>query len=357
MARFKQSKIKPPHQKITDNDLMIFIQQFTTLLCAGIAIVKIFDLLEKCQNHHAIRLLIYSLKRELSSGKTLFTAFYQHVDIFTEFTCQLIRIGEETGKIEIMFKTITEHHEKKLQLKNKIKKSLFYPIIVILFALIVTLSMFIFIIPRFAELFNEMHIPLPVITACLFYLSKLLCDYSLIIILMLVLIIFLSFKLKIQHQIKTSITDIFYSLPFIKQTIKKIIIVRFARNLSIILSAGMPIPEGLKLISQAEKESEFKKIIIQLRHKINAGSSLYLSFESIPYFPKLIVQMIKTGEESGSLDLMLNKIALFYESEIDRWISQLNHLVEPLIILILGVLIGGLVIGMYLPIFQLGNAL
>lgn len=336
-------------------NLSLFLRQLATLMSSGIPIVKSFNLLESSQEHPTLRLLIHTIKRDLLSGKSLFE-IVSHSPFFDKLTCQLIGIGEFTGKLEEMLSRIADYHEKKQALQKKIKQILLYPCIVMVVAMGVTLSMLIFIIPRFAELFQDTQANLPRITQWIFALSNFLNQhlFSFCIVIFFITLFFFSrfstfFKLLLLARIK--------QFPYIKTWMRKISLARFSRNLAISFGAGIPINDALKLSMDSSIHTEFSKIISQVGQSVNAGFQLHQAMESSNFFPAFMIQMVKIGEESGMLDFMLKKIAESMEAEIDQLITQLSQLLEPLIMIILGVLIGGLIIGMYLPIFKLGNTL
>ena len=338
-------------------DITIFLRQLATLISAGIPIIQCCDILEKSQEKIALRLLIYALKREILSGKNLFHSLQHHPHHFDPFTCELIQIGEHTGKLDVMLTTVALHQEKNLTFKKRIKRALFYPCMITITALLITISMFLFIVPRFADLFHDSQDKLPALTLWIFYFSARLKEQ--IVTFLIGITVFTLFLFHSKHAIiiKKYFWKILLSLPLIKQCIHKIALTRFARNLAITLTAGIPILDALKLTANAWSNPEFINMTATLRHKISAGLQLHHAMETLSYFPLLMIQMVKIGEESGKLEHMLNKIADFIESDIDQLLSHCNQLLEPLIMIVLGALIGGLVIGMYLPIFKLGNVL
>lgn len=345
------------NQRVNAFDITVFLRQFATLISAGIPIIQSCDILEKSQEKRALRLLIYSIKRDILSGHNLYSSLKSHPTYFDLLTCHLVQIGEHTGQLEMMLITIANYQEKNLAFKKKVKQALFYPCIITLTALMVTFSMFIFVIPRFAELFHDMQDTLPLLTVCLFYLSDKLQQY----VFLWLACTFFSIVIFIYAMRTTNaqryLQQIIAQLPLIKPCLHKITLARFARNLAITFAAGIPITDALKLAANTNNNIEFTRIIAELRSKISSGLQLHHAMLASNFFPVLMIQMVKIGEESGMFELMLDKIADFFESDIEQLIGRLNHLLEPLIMLVLGVLIGGLVIGMYLPIFKLGSAL
>ncbi len=343
-------------KKMTALDFVIFWRQFATLMMANIPIIQACDVLEKSQSKKSFQLLIQKIKHELLSGKNLFQILRHYKNDFSELTCQLIRMGEHTGKLDFILCTIADHQEKNLAFRKKIKQALFYPCLLSLFIFALTFFMFLFIIPRFAELFQQAHIQLPLLTLWIFLVATQLNQHGLMII------VFMScVGITLYHYfpvlMQSPLRKIINRLPLIASHHKKIILAHFARHLAIALSAGIPIKEALRLSAHVDSSHPFTQTIHALHQQINSGFSLHRAMTHLPAFPDIMIQMIKIGEETGMLEKMLNKTADFFESEIDAFLNQLGLLLEPLIMIILGVLIGGLVISLYLPIFKLGSTL
>lgn len=342
------------NQRIQEKDIAILLRQFATLISAGIPIVKSCDILEKSQEKLALKKMIYQIKQQISAGKSLSSALKSHQH-FNELTRHLILIGEQTGKLDDMLLMIAEHHEKQLAFKKQLQQILFYPIFIFICALIMTFGMLIFVIPHFVDLFHDMNNKLPLLTQCIFYLSNALRQ-SLVLIIFLFGLMMGVIYFKWDSLKKYSFKHL-HKLPGIKSFLQKILLTRFARNLAITLSAGIPITEALSLTSNTFHLTNFSTTILKLRSQICSGKQLYQAMELSHAFPLIMVQMIKIGEESGTLEQMLVKLADFFESETNQLVGHFSKLLEPLIMVVLGALIGGLVIGMYLPIFKLGNSL
>lgn len=343
-------------RKINANDIAVFMRQLATLIAAGIPLVASCELLEKTQEKISLRLLIYQLKKDLLSGKNFFSCLQLHTNYFDSFICQLVQIGEQSGKLDLLLNMIANQLEKKLALKQAIKRALFYPCVICIFAIAMTCMMFITVIPRFAELFRNTQVKLPLFTQSIFYLSEELEYYFSYIIFSLMVLIILFFSKHAKH-IRQRLLQSVLASPFIINITKKIILTHFARQLSICLDASIPLLDALKLVANNTKYPHFAKIIVSLRYQISSGMQINQAMNCVKYFPTLMVQMVKIGEESGRLEQMLNKIADFFETETIQFLSYCQQLLEPLIMIMLGVLIGGLVIGMYLPIFKLGTVL
>lgn len=338
--------------KITTLDLCIFFRQFATLLRAGIPLIQSCHILESNQQNPKLNVLIYTIKCHLLSGKTLFQAMEHQQMYFDALSTQLIHIGEQTGRLDTMLDNIAIHKERNYIFLQRIRQALIYPAFILVCALLLTGSMFFFIVPRFASLFADAKIKLPLLTTCIFSIAEFLTHYAIYFLLIAFLTsiyLYYSYPLYYQKHCKQFLSK--------QIVIQKIILARFARNLACTFEAGISIPDSILLIANTHKELDFTNLLYQLRNELHAGMSLHAAMGLHPYFPSYMLQMVKVGEESGHLDLMLTKTADLYEAEVDRFITQSSQLLEPLIMLMLGVLIGGLVIALYLPIFNLGSTL
>jgi type IV pilus assembly protein PilC len=344
-------------QKISLTEIAIFYRQLATLIKAGIPLAQALHILSQHQEHTLLQTLIQSLKNELEVGQTLSHGLRKHTRYFDELTCHLIYVAEETGTLDIMLTRISHYKEHLLSLKNKLQQALFYPGMIMLVAMIVSLTMIIFIVPRFAELFANFHAELPTFTLMIVHFSDLMRqDYWLLSI-----PILMSYGGYIYYKkhppLKNAIHRLLFKIPNMGALLKKFILARFARTLATVLFAGMPITDALKILVNISRNTVVRTAIMTLQLDIATGLRLHQAMQINPLFPAMMTQMIQVGEESGSLDAMLEKIAEFYESEIDYWLKNFSNILEPLIIIILGVLIGGLVIAMYLPIFKLGTVI
>jgi type IV pilus assembly protein PilC len=340
-------------KKITAIDIALFFRQLATLISASIPIVQSFEILRQSQENPSLSTLIQSLKKEVEAGKNLVIALRKFPNYFDDLTCYLIQIGEQTGTLEIMLKRIAYHKEKSITLRNQIKQALFYPSMIFSVAILVSLVMLLFIVPRFAELFQTMHGQLPLFTQCIVNLSTGLRNYYWLVLIPILLFIITAPKIWRHPEFKQRFDTIILRVSIVN----KIILTRFLRSLSITFAAGVPIAEALKILAPTTGNQKFTKIISELYQGVFKGQQLHQAMRPQSLFPLMTIQMIKVGEESGTLEHMLTKIAEIYESDIDHLIEQFKQLLEPLIMIILGALIGGLVIAMYLPIFKLGTVI
>lgn len=346
---------KKNNKKISANDITILFRQLATLITAGIPIVQSCQILAKNEEHPQLKSLIYSLKTELEAGKGFAQGLRKHSHYFDELSCHLVETGEKTGKLDIMLNRIAHYKEKNNALKNKIKQALLYPGLIFCIAILVSITMLTYVVPHFAELFQNMHAKLPPFTLFVINLSALLQHFFWLPTLLIISSIVFIFYFKKSSSLKKTLDHAIFNLPSLGNIIKKIILTRFARSLATTLSAGIPITDALAMMTHISGNHAFIQAAIKLQTEITRGQQLHAAMQSNALFPNVMIQMVKVGEESGMLENMLEKIADFYDAEIDYLTIQFSHLLEPLIIIILGVLIGGLVIAMYLPIFKLGT--
>ncbi len=342
-------------KKISSEDMTHFFQQFANLMTAGIPIVQSINILQFIQEKHALQILISAIQIDIQSGKTLTQSLKKYPHYFDCFICHLSEVGEQTGKLALMLQRIALTQEKKWYFKNKIKQALLYPSLLFTVATLVSVIMLIVIVPRFAELFQNMQGKLPGLTVWIIACSTWLRENIWKCLLEIVLIFSLFYlSLKNSSYLQHRIDRLFFKLPFFGKFLQKIILSRFAYSLATTEYAGFPLDQGLKITMNITTNALYAQEIAKLPIAIAQGKQLHKALQQSPLFPPLLIQMVKIGEESGSIDNMLLKVANFYESEIDHFVSTLSHLLEPLIMVVLGVLIGGLVIALYLPIFKLG---
>jgi len=353
---------KSPFHKLnrknpTKKDVALFFHQLATLTSAGVPISQALQILSKNAEHVRLSFILDQLQEDISSGKDFAQALKNFPKQFDTITCQLIQNGENTGTLDFIMERIAQQKEKIILLKQKIKQALFYPAMIMLVAMIVSTIMLTCIVPRFAELFQTMHSKLPAFTLLVIYLSHILRnDLPWIAILLLAASAALyCFRHHPNVQIKRD--WIMINFPGLNSIVRKIILARFARNLATIFAAGIPITEALNMISCIISNLYYQKAIQKAHFAISTGKQLHAAIGNQSLFPVMMQQMIQIGEETGTLEKMLTKIADFYEADIDHLATHLSKLLEPLIMVILGVLIGGLVIAMYLPIFKLGTVI
>lgn len=344
-------------KKISTSDITIFYRQLATLTKASIPLTQSLQLLTQNPEHPLLCRIIKTLKTELESGKSLSHALQQYPHYFDSLSCHLIYIAEETGTLELILTRITQHKENIATLKNTIKQATTYPLIIIVVAILVSLTMLIVVVPRFTELFSEVHATLPAFTLVIIHLSHFLTSYYWIAFFPAIVGYILYFSYYQYEFTKTVIDKLLLKMPLFGVLLQKFYLARFSRTLATIVFAGIPITDGLKMLINISNNNMIKIAINSLLLDITTGQHLYQAMQKSKIFPAIMTQLIRVGEESGSLETMLEKIADFYESDIDYWAKHFSNILEPLIIMILGVLIGGLVIAMYLPIFKLGTVM
>jgi type IV pilus assembly protein PilC len=341
--------------KINKRDIVILLRQLATLLQSGIALSQSLDILLQNQNTQSIQSLLLALKREINAGKTMAQACSTQREYFNSVTCNLLHIAEQTGTLDSFLPRLAHTHEKNLQLRAQLKQALLYPSFVLFMALAITTAIILFVMPRFAEIYANFHTQLPALTLTVIHISHFLQQQYWITAIPFVFYYLAQHSYKKFIPCKHFVDNLILKLPYLGDIIKKVIFTRLTRALASMLSAGLTITHALHLLGEISANHSIQKALRQLHQDINAGQRIHQALQATPLFPPLLLRMIKIGEESGNLEAMLEKVAEFYEGDITSWINSFGQLLEPLIIMILGVLIGGLVIAMYLPIFKLGT--
>ena len=353
-----RKKSKPLFSKvreITASDIAIFSRQLATLLKAGIPLVQAFDIIGKGHENPSMQLMLLSIKTNLESGDTLAESLKKNPLYFDELFCNLVEAGESAGVLETLLDKIATYKEKTESIKKKIKKALTYPTAVIFVAFIVTAILLLFVVPVFEELFKSFGADLPIFTRLIVDISKTLKQiwWLLLVIIISVIYSFIYFKRR-SRAFNRFLDKTLLKTPVIGTILNKSAIARFSRTLSILSTAGIPLVNALSSASGACGNIMYSEAVLKMREEVATGQRLQFAMLQTILFPHSVQQMIAIGEESGSLDAMLSKVADFYEEDIDNLVDNLSNLIEPVIMVILGILIGGLVIAMYLPIFKMG---
>lgn len=342
-------------KKIVAADIMFIIRQLNTLLTSGMTPVRSLDIIISAQKNQSILKLVNQIKQDLLAGKPMHTAFARHAETFPFFMTQLIRIGEETGLLTQTLTQLVRHLEQQHRFGQRISRALFYPMVTIIIASVITLSMLIFIIPRFADLFSSSGTALPLWTKCLLQLSTVIIQYGIKMIIGMISALILALYLMPQLKQKSYWFNILGKLPLIRSFYQRVLLIRFIYQLHLTYSAGIGITQSVKLATPSHPT--FSTVLQEIQQEIQKGKPLHDAMQRHAIFPLFSVQMIRVGEETGQLDQMLKHVVTHLQEEFEQSLTKLSQLVEPLIMVILGVVIGGLVIGMYLPIFKLGSAL
>ena len=346
----------PRQKKIKSADVTAFTRQIATLLKAGVPIVQAMEIIGKGQPNPAFKEIILNIKADIETGNTLKDALSKYPKYFNNLFCNLVHAGEQAGELESMLQRIATYKEKIESIKRKIKKALFYPIAIMAVAIIVTFVLLLYVVPQFENLFKGFGAELPLFTRMVLRLSELVQQYWWVVIGGTVGLVmgFLHF-LKTSESFAYLVDKLQLRLPVFGKILKNAAIARFARTLSITFSAGLPLVDALDCVSTTVGNRIYRDGVISVKEDVATGIQIQAAMNTTQLFPSMVVQMVAIGEESGAIDEMLSKIADFYEESVDNAVDGLSSLLEPLIMAVLGLLIGGLIAAMYLPIFQLGS--
>jgi type IV pilus assembly protein PilC len=341
-------------KKITGQDLSMFTRQLATMMSAGVPLVQAFDIVGRGHENPAMQDIILAIKQDIESGTAMSIAMAKHPLYFDDLVCSLVSAGEQAGVLDVLLDKIATYKEKTESIKGKIKKALFYPAAVIIVAVIVTVVILLFVIPQFKELFSSFGADLPAFTLMVIGLSDLIREwwwaffggigafgYS------------VGYVFKRSKRFREIVDRASLKIPVIGPILNKAAIARFARTLSTMFAAGVPLVEALQSVSGATGNVVYQDAVMKMREEVATGQSLQLAMRQRDLFPHMVIQMTAIGEESGALDDMLGKVADFYEEQVDNAVDALSSLLEPMIMVVIGGLVGSLVVAMYLPIFKL----
>jgi type IV pilus assembly protein PilC len=351
----KQASALRSGGKVNPGDVAIFSRQLATMLGAGIPLVQAFEIVGNGHEKPAMQKLILDIKSDIEGGTSLHEALAKHPLYFDDLFVNLVEAGEQAGALESLLDKIATYKEKTEALKKKVKKALFYPAAVLVVAVVVTIILLIFVIPQFESLFKGFGADLPAFTQMVINLSRFVQSNGvyLAVVFGAAGYAFFYFK-KRSRTMRQNLDRMALKFPIIGPILVKAAIARFSRTLSTMFAAGVPLVEALQSVAGATGNIIYENAVLRMKDEVSTGQRLQRSMETSGLFPNMVVQMIAVGEESGSLDSMSAKVADFYEAEVDNAVDSMSSLLEPLIMAILGVLVGGLVIAMYLPIFKLG---
>jgi type IV pilus assembly protein PilC len=350
------SKAFSSGSKINSMDIAVFSRQLATMMAAGIPMVQSFEIVGNGHEKPAMQKLILDIKANIEGGSTLHESLAQHPLYFDDLFVNLVEAGEHAGALETLLDKIAGYKEKTEALKKKIKKALFYPIAVLAVAVIVSVILLIFVIPQFESLFKGFGADLPAFTQMVVDLSRFMqhSGWMLLIVVAGLVYTFLYFH-KRSRNMRRFLDRSMLKFPIIGPILVKSAIARFARTLSTMFAAGVPLVEAMQSVAGATGNIVYEEGTMRMKDEVATGQRLQRAMENSGLFPNMVVQMIAVGEESGSLDTMSSKVAEFYETEVDNAVDSMSSLMEPVIMAVLGVLVGGMVIAMYLPIFKLGS--
>jgi type IV pilus assembly protein PilC len=351
----KESNLFKSEGKVKAEDIALFARQLATMLTAGIPMVQAFEIIGVGNDKPAVQKLVLAIKSDIETGNALNQALAKHPLYFDDLFVNLVEAGEHAGALETVLDKIATYKEKTEALKKKIKKALFYPAAVLGVAVIVTVILLIFVIPQFESLFKGFGADLPTFTQMVINMSRWMQDKGWILLAVVVAAVVTFFYFyKRSRPMRQFLDRMSLQLPVIGPILKKAAIARFSRTLATMFGAGVPLVEAMKSVAGATGNIVYQDAVLRMRDEISTGMRMQRAMENTGLFPNMVVQMIAVGEESGSLDEMAAKVADFYEADVDAAVDSLSSLLEPLIMVILGVLVGGLVVAMYLPIFKLG---
>ncbi|MFQ3189522.1 MAG: type IV pilus assembly protein PilC, partial [Paraglaciecola sp.] len=343
-------------EKIKPVDIALLSRQIATMLSAGVSLIQTIEMIASGHANRKMRTLLGEIGASVSAGNPLSDTLRKYPDYFDDLYCDLVKTGEQSGALETIYDRIAIYKEKSEALKSKIKKAMFYPIAVVVVAFIVTTILLIFVVPQFEEIFSSFGAELPAFTQFVLGISRGMQDYGLII----AGVLFAAGSLfarahKKSLRLRDSVDKKILKIPVIGEILKKASVARFTRTLATTFAAGVPLMDALDSAAGAAGNAVFRDAILFVKKEVSAGIPMNVGMRTTAVFPEMVVQMIAIGEEAGAVDEMLSKVATIYEGEVDDMVDGLTSLLEPMIMAVLGVVIGGLIVAMYLPIFDMGN--
>ena len=351
------SKVKSTRKKrITQEDITVFTRQLATMMKAGLPLMQAFEIVARGHSNPSMTQMLMQVRADVEQGSALGKSFSKYPKYFDRFYCNLVSAGETGGVLEGLLDKLAVYKEKTQAIKKKVKTALTYPIAIMVVAVALIFVMMMFVLPAFGEVYSSMGAELPGLTQIVMSMSKFFVKYGWVMIVAIILAGFGLYKL---HQkslaFQKRVDSIMLRLPIFGPIVRKATIARWSRTAATLFAAGVPLVEVLDSVAGAAGTILYEEATKDIQAKVTQGLSLTSSMQSTEMFPNMIIQMAAIGEESGSLDDMLNKAAEFYEEEVDNSVSQLSSLMEPVIMVVLGSTIGVLLVAMYLPLFNLGN--
>ena len=345
-------------QKITPKDIALVTRQIATMLTAGVPLIQSIEMIGTGSTNKSVSKLMATIGDEVKAGGTLSNALRKHPRYFDDLYCDLVASGEQSGALDKIFDRVALYKEKSEALKSKIKKAMFYPIAVLVVALIVTSILLIFVVPQFQDIFAGFGAELPAFTLMVIGISEFMQEYWWMMLIAIVGFGWVYKEALLKNKKLRDANDrAILKLPVIGMILNKAAVARYARTLSTTFAAGVPLVDALDSAAGASGNAVYRYAILDIKAEVSSGNQMNWAMRNSKIFPDMVVQMVAIGEESGSLDSMLAKVAAIYEQEVDDAVDGLSSLLEPLIMAVLGVLVGGLIIAMYLPIFQLGSVI
>ncbi|WP_445773744.1 type II secretion system F family protein [Shewanella sp.] len=355
-VRKKSAPLFKSEKKITAMDIAMITRQIATMLSAGVPLVTTIELLGRGHEKAKVRELLGTILSDVQSGIPLSDALRPHRRYFDDLYVDLVAAGEHSGSLDAVFDRIAVYREKAEQLKSKIKKAMFYPAAVVVVAIAVTSLLLLFVVPQFEEIFKGFGAELPAFTQLLINVSRWLQSYWYFFAIGIIAGVFLFVRTHRNSQsFRDTIDQLVLKIPIVGEILHKAAMARFARTLATTFAAGVPLIDGLESAAGASGNYVYKTALLKVRQEVMSGMQMNVAMRTTGLFPDMLIQMVMIGEESGGLDEMLNKVANIYEMEVDDAIDGLSSLIEPIMMVVIGTVVGGLIVGMYLPIFQMGN--
>ena len=339
--------------KVKDKEMAIFTRQFSTMIDAGLPLVQCLNILAEQSESKALRGVTGQVARHVEAGSTLADALRRHPRTFDDLFTNLVEVGEAGGILDVVLQRLAAYIEKAAALKRKVKAAMVYPCAIIGVALLVVIFMLTFVIPTFAQMFKDLGADLPLPTKVVMWLSDFVRSYILLIIAGLIGCVMALRSYYRTENGRATIDALMLKLPVFGTLVRKVAVARFTRTLGTLVQSGVPILDGLRITARTAGNKVVEKAVLQCRAAVTEGKTLADPLRTSGVFPPMVTQMISVGEQTGALDAMLSKIADFYDDEVDTAVSTLTSLLEPIMIVFLGVVVGGLVVAMYLPIFRL----
>ncbi len=351
-------KVKKTRQKkISATDITVFTRQLSTMMKAGLPMMQAFDIAAKGHANPSMTAMLLNIRSDVEQGHTLADSFAKYPKYFDRFYCNLVRAGETGGVLESILDKLSLYKEKTQSIKKKVRGALTYPIAVIVVAIALIFVMMMYVLPAFAKVYQEMGVSLPGLTQVMMNISDFFVTYGIYMLIILIggAVGFIKSMQKSQ-ELQKRVDYMLLKMPIFGPIVRKAAIARWARTTATLFAAGVPMVEVLDSVAGATGNIRYEEATQDIRAKVNQGISLTSSMEATEVFPNMVIQMTLIGEESGSLDDMLNKAAEFYEEDVDTAVSQLSSLMEPIIMVVLGLIVGVILVAMYLPLFNIGNA-
>jgi len=345
-------------QKVTSKDIALISRQIATMLMAGVPLIQSIEMIASGAKNKSVAKLMEGIADEVKAGIPLSQALRKHPRYFDDLYCDLVASGEQSGALDKIYDRVALYKEKAEALKSKIKKAMFYPIAVLVVAIIVTSILLIFVVPQFQDIFNGFGAELPAFTLMVIGISEFMQEYWWVMLIIVVAAGYIYKEALLKSKKLRDANDrAILKLPVVGMILNKAAVARYARTLSTTFAAGVPLVDALDSAAGASGNAVYRYAILEIKAEVSSGNLMNWAMRNTKIFPDMVVQMVAIGEESGSLDGMLAKVATIYEQEVDDAVDGLSSLLEPLIMVVLGVLVGGLIVAMYLPIFQLGSVI